>query len=163
MLVEAVARLKMHGRDIRLKFVGDGPERGHLEALAEAKGLKNSVTFTGFLLGSALEEATRDVAALVMPSVWEETAGLAAMEQMMRGRVVIASDIGGLGEVVGDAGLKFPPGNVEALAACLEQVLDHPELPIELARKARERAERMFRQERMVEEHLGAYARLSHP
>lgn len=160
LLVEAVARLKMRGRNVRLKFVGDGPERGHLEALAEAKGLHGSVTFTGFLLGGALEEATRDLTALVMPSIWEETAGLAAMEQMIRGRVVIASDIGGLSEVVGDAGLKFPAGDVEALAECLERVLDHPELPAALARRARERAEKMFKQERMVEEHLAAYVSL---
>ena len=44
---------------------------------------------------------------VVMPSQWEETAGLAAIEQMMRGGVVIASDIGGLGEVVSEAGLRY--------------------------------------------------------
>ena len=51
-----------------------------------------------------------------MPSIWEETAGLAAIEQMLRGRLVIASDIGGLGEMVGDAAIKFPAGDAPTLA-----------------------------------------------
>jgi glycosyltransferase involved in cell wall biosynthesis len=58
----------------------------------------------GFLTGHALRAALAGVAALVMPSICEETCGNAAIEQMTKGRLVIASDIGGLGEVVGDTG-----------------------------------------------------------
>jgi glycosyltransferase involved in cell wall biosynthesis len=72
----------------------------------------------------------------------------------MCGRLVIVSDIGVLSEVVGDAGLKFPPGDAEALASCLQKILETPELVTELRLKAQRRAFQLFRQERMVEDHI---------
>jgi glycosyltransferase involved in cell wall biosynthesis len=119
------------------------------------------VCFTGFLHGSALEEEMRGVTALVMPSVWEETGGLAAIEQMARGRPVIAADVGGLGEVVGDAGLKFRAGDAAGLAACMRQVLEAPQLAARLGRLGRARAVRMFALERMVEDHRRIVAQIA--
>jgi glycosyltransferase involved in cell wall biosynthesis len=163
LLVEAAARLRAEGSAFRLKFVGEGPERARLEEQARARGLADRTVVTGMLSGEALELAVADIAALVMPSIWEETAGLAAMEQMMRGRLVIAADIGGLGEVVADAGLKFPPGDLDALCACLRQVLDRPEIVREYGAKARARALEFFQTERMVEEHRRLYRELCSP
>jgi glycosyltransferase involved in cell wall biosynthesis len=76
---------------------------------------------------------------------------------MMRGRLVIASDIGGLGEIVGDAGLKFPPGDAHALAACMRKVLEDPSLIDALGEKGRDRARVYFARERMIEEHAKVY------
>jgi len=163
LLLEAAKRLKEEGYDFRLLFVGDGPERKFLEMMAVKLNLQDRVQFTGFLVGEALEEVMASIHAVIIPSVWEETAGLAAMEHMMRGRLVIASDIGGLGEVVDGAGLKFTPGDVAALAHCLRQVLEHPNLVTELGAKARQRALQFFRWERMVQEHLTLYQRLKKP
>jgi glycosyltransferase involved in cell wall biosynthesis len=159
LLVEAAGRLRARDYDFRLRFVGDGPERTHLENLAAERGL--DAVFTGFLGGDALQKATEDVAAVVMPSIWEETAGLAAMEHMMRGRPVIVSDIGGLGEVVDGAGLKFPVGDVDQLTACMQQILDRPEMINDMGHTARARALEMFRQDRMVEDHVRLYSTLS--
>ncbi len=161
LLLEAAERLRMEGRDFRLKFIGDGPERARLESLVAGKGLRDHVNFTGFLARQSCEKAMEDVTALVMPSICEETAGLAAMEQMLRGGLVIAADTGGLGEIVGDAGLKFPVGDVVALTDCLKHALDQPALVQELGKQANQRALRMFRQERMVEDHLGIYQKLT--
>jgi glycogen synthase len=160
LLLEAAKRLKDEEYEFRLKFIGDGFERVHLEAKVAALSLQEHVQFNGFLQGQALEAALADVAIVVMPSIWEETAGLAAIEHMMRGRLVIAADIGGLGEVVGNAGLKFSPGDVDGLTARLRQVLDKPTLVVEVGRKARERALQYFCQERMVEEHYRLYEKL---
>lgn len=159
-LLRAAALLRDEGYPVRLKFVGDGPERAALSRLAQALGLQDQVTFTGFLQGDALEAALGDVVALVMPSMWEETAGLAAIEQMMRGRLVIAADIGGLGEVVGAAGLTFPPGDERALAACLGRAVREPDLADQLEAEGRARAEQLFRVERVVGDHLRLYREL---
>ncbi len=94
-----------------------------------------------------------------MPSIWEETAGLSAIEQMMRGRLVIASDIGGLGEVVGGAGMTFPCGDVGRLTACLRLVVDNPALIRRLGERARSRAIELFTQQRMVEDHVNVFCR----
>src|SRR5205807_2598615 len=116
LLLEAATILKKEGLRFRVMIVGDGAERNSLEIMTRDLGLSDEVSFAGCLRGDALHMAVRDVTALVMPSIWEETAGLAAMEQMMRGRLVVATDIGGLGEVVDGAGLKFRPGDARGLA-----------------------------------------------
>ncbi len=161
LLVEAAHRLDAGQRPFHIKFIGDGPERPRLQANARVFGLCNSVEFTGYLKGADLDSALEDVDAVVMPSIWEETAGLSAMEHMMLGRLVIAADVGGLGEMVGEAGLKFPPGNVEKLTACLGLVIDQPEVIEKLGREARTRAVTLFLQERMVEEHIKVFAQLA--
>ena len=79
----------------------------------------------------------------------------------MRGGAVIASDIGGLGEVVGEAGLKFVAGEVAGLTSCLRRLLDDPGLVKILGDKARNRAQELFSQERMVQEHLDLYREIS--
>src|ERR1700680_2198041 len=92
-----------------------------------------------------------------IPSTWEETAGLAAIEQMMRGRLVIAADIGGLAEVVGDTGLKFAPGNAVSLADCLRSVIENPALIGSYGEKARARALQLFQRSKMIIEHAQIY------
>lgn len=161
LLLEAARQLMDKGYKFRLKFIGDGPEQPSLKAMVASLSLQEQVQFTGFLQGEALRSALVDVAVVVMPSVCAETAGIAAIEHMMRGRLVIAADIGGLGEVVDRVGLKFPPGDVEALAACLRQVIEEPELEAELGNKAQARALELFREERMIEEYLQLYEQLA--
>ena len=156
-LAEAARQLKDQGYQFRLKYIGDGPERLRLEELVAALGLREDVAFTGFLEGEALQKALENVHAVVMPTLMEETAGLAVMEHMMRGRLVIASDVGGMGEVVDGAGLKFPPGDVEGLASCMKRALREPELAKALGRKARLRACENFNHKRMVLQHLDLY------
>lgn len=156
-LLQATKLLKNAGASFEVKLIGDGPARSGLEKLAETLDVEGLVQFTGDLRDSALDQAVRNVAVVVMPSVWEETAGLSAIEHMMRGRVVIAADIGGLSEVVGEAGLKFAPGDSEALAACIWKVIDNPTLAISLGLMARERAARLFKLRSMIDGHVSLY------
>jgi glycogen synthase len=156
-LLEAARQLISEQNVFDVRLVGDGPERTTLESIIRRDKLERHVHITGYLTGAALVEALREVQVVVMPSVWEETAGLAAIEQMMRGRLVIASNIGGLGEVVGNAGLRFTPGDAAALAECMRRVLHHPALVDEMGRTARVRALSLFARPRMIDEHLHAY------
>jgi glycogen synthase len=156
-LVAAASMLKQDGLDFRLKFIGDGPERAHLQRRAAEQLPNGQVVFTGFVTGEELRRAVDEVAVMVMPSRCEETAGLSAIEQMMRGRLVICSDIGGLGEVVDGAGLKFAPENAPALAALLRQVVENPQIVTEFGKKARERALQLFAEDRMIREHVELY------
>jgi glycogen(starch) synthase len=157
LLLEAAKRLEDGNFPFHLTIVGDGPDRRELEVMTQRLGLQARTTFLGELTGPGLEDAVRSLQVVVMPSRWEETAGLAAIEQMMRGGVVIATDIGGLSEVVGDAGLKFSAGDSGALYSCLRQVLEDPSLGASLGSAARARAVKVFNRDNMIQEHVSLY------
>jgi glycosyltransferase involved in cell wall biosynthesis len=157
-LLEAGKVLKAEGHDFEIRIIGDGSERSKLEEFLQREKLERFISITGFLTGAAFAQALLDVAVVVMPSTWEETAGLAAIEQMMRGRLVIAADVGGLAEVLGDTGLKFPPGDAVSLANCLRSVIQDPELISSYGEKARSRALQFFPRSRMITEHLRIYS-----
>jgi len=159
-LLKAAAAIRKQRSDFAVKLIGDGPERRKLEELIVRHNLQDTVAITGFLVGHALQEALRDVSVVVMPSVWEETAGLSAIEQMMRGRLVIASQAGGLAEVLGDAGLTFALGSSEELSRCMLEVLDQPSLVESLGRQAGLRAQQLFQRSRMIAEHAALYRQL---
>lgn len=152
-LVDAAALLMQRHPDFDLKFIGDGPERHALQERVERSGLNSHVLFTGFLAGQGLRQALDEVDVMIMPSKWEETAGLSAIEQMMRGRLVICSDIGGLGEVVDGAGLKFPVGDSVQLARLMQRVIEEPQIVQQFAERARSRAVKLFSEDRMIAEH----------
>jgi glycosyltransferase involved in cell wall biosynthesis len=163
LILHAARRLQDDSCNFHLKFIGDGPDLAELKGLTAKLGLSDRVEFTGFLSGASLDAAMNEVAVVLMPSIWEETAGLSAIEQMMRGRLVIASGIGGLGEVVGDAGLRFPPGDADALARCMKSVLEHPEIIARLGAAARLRALQLFTEQRMTNDYLEVYKRVAQP
>ena len=158
-LLRAAKLLKDDACRFEVLLIGDGPERANLEAQIQSVNLRDVARVTGFLRGSALADQLRQIDAVVMPSMWEETAGLAAIEQMMRGRVVIASDIGGLGEVLGDAGLKFPAGDSDRLAAQMKRVIQGGAPISALGKTARDRALSLFMADRMVAEHVALYSK----
>jgi glycosyltransferase involved in cell wall biosynthesis len=156
-LLYAAGLLRREGREFDVLLIGDGPERAKLERIIRQEQLENCARITGFLTGEALADALRSVNVVVVPSVWEETAGLAAIEQMMRGRPVIASAVGGLGEIVGDGGLKFAPGDAPALADSMRTVLQDRSVIDSYGRRARERALQLFVRDRMIQEHAVVY------
>jgi glycogen synthase len=156
-LLQAAQQLAKEGRRFAVRLVGDGPERRTLENLIRRDHLENHVSITGYLRGPQLSEALSDVQVVVIPSICEETAGLAAIEQMMRGRLVIASKIGGLAEVIGSTGLCFEPGSADALTDCMRRVLHEPGLIDALGREARIRALKLFARARMTDDHRHIY------
>jgi glycosyltransferase involved in cell wall biosynthesis len=139
-LIEAAGILKGRRRRFHVDILGDGPERSRLQEMAGKLNLRGEVSFHGFRRGAELEDVMKNAQVTVIPSIWEDVAPLAALEHMMHGRMIVASDIGGLAELVGETALKFAPGDAEGLAERIEQVLQKPELIRELGKLARERA-----------------------
>lgn len=91
----------------------------------------------------------------------EETAGLAALEQMVRGRPVIASAIGGLEEIVSGAGLTFPPADSVGLAKAMTRILDEPTLAASLGASSRQRILQSFSLDGMIDAHARLYRELA--
>ena len=153
-LLRASRSLANDGYDFRVKILGDGRERTKLEKMVEQMDLKTRVKFLGSVKPTDMGEVLSDVIAIVMPSVCEEVAPLVAIERMMEGYPIIASDMAGLAEMVADVALKFTLGDSDALKSCMVRVLQDPGLGTKLGQKAQIRASRFFSEKRMVEEHL---------
>ena len=108
-------------------IAGDGADRARLELLISELGLSDKVTLPGWLAGPAKWEVMRRAAAVVVPSI-SEGFGLTALEASGLGRPVIASEVGGLKEIVrnGETGLLVQP-SIEALSAAMQTIVNSRE------------------------------------
>jgi N-acetyl-alpha-D-glucosaminyl L-malate synthase BshA len=143
----------------RLRLVGDGPERPRIEALARELGVAGDVELMGERVD--LPDVLGDADLFLLPSE-TESFGLAALEAMACGVPVVASDVGGVPEVVahGTSGLLCPLGDVPAMAdAALRLLRDEP-LRARFAAAARRRAESDFQIEPAVDRYEAVYRRV---
>jgi glycosyltransferase involved in cell wall biosynthesis len=153
-LVKASSLLKKRRRSFQVRIIGDGPERAALEALAKKLDVSEEVQFIGFKKGKELAAILGPPCVLVMPSICQDVAPFAPLEHMIRARPIIASDIGGLSEEVGEAGLKFPPGDTVGLADQMERILLDPVLAERLGNEGRERVLKRYTSEQMIRGYL---------
>ena len=125
--------------DARLVLVGDGPEYGRTRELVDKLGLADMVRYVGVVGDVAPILKAADV--LLLPSE-TESFGLVALEAMASGVPVVASDVGGLPEVVehGVTGFLAPVGDVDAMAGFCLKLLADCRSAKEYARAARARA-----------------------
>ena len=138
LLVTAFGRMT---EPAELVVVGDGPERARVHRLVEQSPAADRIRTTGFVEHSAVPGVLASLDVLVLPSAYEEM-GSVLTEAMAAGLPVVASDVGGIPEVVrhGETGLLVPPGDVAALAAALDRLVADPGLREHLAAGARRRA-----------------------
>ena len=137
-LLRAFAKVRSSHPELRLRLVGDGPERGNLEALARELGISGAVTFTGRL---PEEETLAEIARsdlLVLPSFMEGLP-IVLMEAMAVGVPVIASRVAGIPELVEDGatGLLFTPSSWGELASGIDRLLGDETLQVRLAERAK--------------------------
>ncbi len=126
LLVEALARLAAAGLRPRLTVVGDGPEAVPLKAQAARLGVAAQIDFAGARTGAQLVRLLNRHQILVVPSRYQEPFGIAALEGIACGCVVVGSAGGGLPEAIGPCGRLFPNGDVAQLAAVLQELLRQP-------------------------------------
>ena len=130
-----------------LRIAGRGPERSRLEALARELGILRNVVFLGWLEPSQVEHELSSAWVLVAPSLWAEPLGLVALEAIVRGVPVVASELGGFAETVeeGISGMLVPNGDVDALARALAAIVDRRAftngIPDDVVRGVRDRHE----------------------
>ncbi|HZZ15581.1 MAG TPA: glycosyltransferase family 4 protein, partial [Candidatus Sulfotelmatobacter sp.] len=121
--------------DLRLVVAGEGPERGHLQQIADQLGLQN-VEFAGRLHGAELDRAIVNSRFTVLPSHAYETFGKTILESYAQARAVVATDMGSRRELVqeGKTGLLYKTGDVEQLTSAIRFLGSRPELADEMGR-----------------------------
>jgi glycosyltransferase involved in cell wall biosynthesis len=154
-LIEALAKMR---NPARLDVVGDGPLADELKARVNSLGIADRVRWLGQLPQPSLTELYRRATALVVPST-DEGLGLVAVEAQLCETPVIAFDSGGLTDTVQHdrTGLLVPPGNVDALAASLDALLDRSDRGADLGRAGRIVALAGFAPESAARRYAGIY------
>jgi glycosyltransferase involved in cell wall biosynthesis len=129
-LLQAMRMVKKSLPNVHLLIAGDGSYRATLESLVDALDLRETVSFLGWLQADALQLAYKDSILLTMPSICEEGLGMVLIEAGLMGRPVVASEIGGIRDVVrhGENGLLVPPGDAMALANAIATILKDRQL-----------------------------------
>ncbi len=152
----------------RLVIIGDGPERSRLEGVAREAGVGEYVVFSGRVSDEELRHAYARADVFVLPSVLDarqdtEGLGVVLLEAMNYSVPVIASDIGGITDIVVDerTGLLVPPGDERALATALSRVLTDPALAQGLGAAGRQRLHEAFSWDRIVDRWDEVYRRVT--
>ena len=141
-----------------LHIVGDGPERGALEAQARELQL-SGITFRGRLSHAAAIETIKSARFVVVPSTWYEAFPMCIVESFACGVPVLCSRLGGMQEIVTDqhTGLHFIPGDPQDLALKVEWAWNHPAEIAAMGRAARDRYETYYSAEKNYSLLMGIY------
>jgi glycosyltransferase involved in cell wall biosynthesis len=150
-----VGAIALQQAPVTLLIVGDGSERGAIEAAARDMGIASRVKFLGH------REDARDVLAacdVYANSSISEGISLTILEAMAAGLPVVATEVGGTPEIVDDScGRLVPSRDPEALARTLAMLAADFPLRQRMGREARARVEERFTLDRMVREYRDAY------
>jgi N-acetyl-alpha-D-glucosaminyl L-malate synthase BshA len=143
----------------RLAMIGDGPDRSRAEAVCREKQLTDRVFFLGNV--GNLEEIVGASDLFLLPSE-AESFGMAALEAMACEVPVIATNAGGLPEVVtdGETGFLLPVGDTDGMAARAIEILSDPDLERRMGLAARRVAIERFDESRIVPRYREVYERV---
>ena len=124
-LLEALHQIRQRRQDFFLDIVGDGPNRLEYAEMTVDLGLDKMVMFHGILCKEKVAEAMRMCDFFVLPSLWENMP-VVLIEALACGKPVIATNVGGVKEVIDkESGQLVPPKDPPALAIEIENMLDH--------------------------------------
>ncbi len=160
-LVEAIPLITRIVSDAFFVFVGEGPMKEHLKRRSIELGISDRTVFTGFVSEDELHAFYNAAYIAVFPSLYEPF-GIVALEAMSIGKPVVVSNTGGLSETVthGKNGLKVPPGDPEALADAIVELLLNPEIAKKLGETGYRMVYERYTWNRVAEQTLKVYEKV---
>ena len=163
-LIDAMPLVIQQYPDIKLALVGFGPEESTLREQVETLKLSGSVVFPGAKSGAELAAyfATADIfigPSIVVSGGDTEGQGIVFVEAMSAKAVVIASDVGGITDMIkdGDTGLVVPQKNSAAIAKSIIRLCGDPALRKSLAENGRRLAEEKYSWEMIADQYMEVY------
>ena len=156
-LVEASSSIK----DVPLLIVGKGNLDQELKTLIEQRGL-NHIKLLPFCDQDSLKELIRNCICSILPSQWYETLGMTLLESFSHGRPVIASNMGGITEVVthGRDGYLVSPSDVEELRESMIKMAQNRQKAVEMGLEGRKKVESHFHPQKYYAEIIKVYQKV---
>jgi len=151
-LIRAFSNLTKRFDPIYLLIIGKGPERKNLEQLTKDLGLEKKVLFLGYREDVSVLVNMMDI--FVLPSVVRESFGIVIIEAMAAGKVVIASNLGGIPEIIKNNvnGFLIEPENEKQLSDLMSRILSDGNLKKKIEKNALRTVKEKFSKERMVKD-----------
>ena len=158
-LLQAAARVSTQDGNVTFLLVGDGSQRAKLENLAEDLSISSNVIFMGYRNDIPRILSVMDI--FVLPSLYEGLPN-ALLEAMAACRPVVATQVGGIPEVVadGETGILVPRRDPGALAGAICVLLEDRDRAREMGMRGRNQVERLFSVETMVAKTEALYEEL---
>lgn len=160
-LIRSAAKVKESIPDAQIIIYGSVSVPSYYEeclALREQLQLQETVIFAGHTSNMAAAYQSGD---LVVLSSISEAFPYSVVEAMMSGKAIVSTDVGGVKEAVGEAGILVSPRDPDALAEGMVRLLQNAELRHSLGRDGRERAMNFFTLDKVLDLHLKSYIRLA--
>jgi L-malate glycosyltransferase len=160
----SIVKKKKTSLKLNLLIVGNGSQLRNLQKLVETLNLTESVTFIPAVPHSQVPQYMQLIDIFVVPSL-AESFGVAALEASACGLPVIASNVGGLPEVVvnGKTGFLVPPGDPETLAEKIICLMESPSLRSKMGRSGRQFVKDNYSWSKSLEEMQQVYKKVSVP
>lgn len=160
-LFEAAAMLKEQIPNLRILVLGQGTLEDALRQMAVDLGISAMVQFAGFR--TDMHHCVQALDIGVQPSIDCDTSSFSMKEQMAASVPVVASDYGGLSEIIDDGqeGYIVPHGTSEPLAAAIKTLASSADLRLRMGLKAQERARAEFSSDAFVRRTVEVYRRVS--
>lgn len=158
-LLKAFQKVKACQDNVRLVIVGKGEMEFELKKLAKQLGVEKNTVFIRYVPQKDMPAIYAGAEVFVLPTLYKEPFGIAALEALSSGVPVVASNLGGLSLIVknGDVGYLTKPGDIEEISSIIIQLLENEQLRRNLARRAREWAILEFSWENKAKEVLRTY------
>ncbi len=157
-VIRILPKLAERFPDIHAVFIGDGFDRGPIEAAVAQHGLTDRVIFTGLVARDRVPSLLHAVDVSVLPS-YQEGQSITLLQSLLSGCGIVAYDVGGIPSVCidGQTGRLAPKGDTGALADAIRWMLDHPDERARLVEQGKTHARANFSPLRMTDAVMSVY------
>lgn len=149
-LIQATSLILREIPNIRLKLIGDGPEKQKIRELIKKLNLEDVISISDYINYQNLPDIYRESDIFILPSM-NEGVPKTVLEAMACGKPIVISDFSHLRELISDSGLMFQKGDIDALAGAILKLMNNETLRKEYGKNARNKIIKKYSWDNTVE------------
>lgn len=162
-VIKAMPQILKDFPNCMLRIIGTGERYKEFTELSKKLEINQNIVFEGFIQPEKMPDYYNSTNIVVFPSVVPETFGRVAAEAMAAGKLVIASNVGGIPEIVQhkDTGILAEPKNPKQIADAVKYLLGNPDVAREMGKRGKELVKKRYSPSIIAKKYLEVYERLS--